>query len=138
MASNLLALPNIHWLGPREYSELPDYLRYFTVATIPFLINNITLATSPIKLFEYMAAGKPIVTSDLPECRKYPGIFIAHNPKEYVDHLDKALLLTQDADYIQQLYQTARENTWEVRVSQIAAALEPYQHPKSFSMEPRR
>ena len=138
VTSNLLALPNIHWLGPREYSQLPDYLRYFTVATIPFLVNNITLATSPIKLFEYMAAGKPIVTSDLPECRKYPGIFIAHNPKEYVDHLEHALTLTQDTAYIKQLYQTAQENTWEARVSQITSALEHHQDPKSLPMEPRR
>jgi glycosyltransferase involved in cell wall biosynthesis len=132
MESDILSLPNIHWLGPRDYSQLPNYLRHFTVATIPFLINNITLATSPIKLFEYMAAGKPIVTSDLPECRKYPGVLVARNPKEFIQHLERALTLTHDSGYIQQLYETARENTWEARVNQIIRALEIRQNAISL------
>ena len=128
IASNILAMQNIHWLGPRDYSILPDYLRYFSVATIPFLVNNITLATSPIKLFEYMAAGKPIVTTDLPECRKYPGVFVARTKKGFIEHLEQALTLTADYAYLQQLKQTARENTWEARIEQILHALEAHQN----------
>jgi glycosyltransferase involved in cell wall biosynthesis len=124
LASNLLSMQNIHWLGPREYAVLPDYLRYFSVATIPFLVNNITLATSPIKLFEYMAAGKPIVTTDLPECRKYPGVLVARSTKEFTEHLEHALALVDDTVYLQQLSQAARSNTWEARVHQIMEALE--------------
>ena len=127
LESNILSMPNVHWLGPRDYSQLPKYLRYFSVATIPFLVNHITVATSPIKLFEYMAAGKPIVTSDLPECRKYPGVFVAHNAKEYIHHLEQALPLINDAAYIQQLYQTAQENTWAARVDQIVEELALHQ-----------
>ena len=138
LESNILTMPNIHWLGPRDYSQLPGYLRHFTVATIPFLVNNITLATSPIKLFEYMAAGKPIVTSDLPECRKYPGVFVAHNTKEFINHLEHALTLIHDQAYVQQLYQTAQENTWEARVAQIIDALELHQNHKSLHLELRR
>jgi GT2 family glycosyltransferase len=127
LASNILSLPNIHWLGAREYSQLPGYLRHFSVATIPFLVNDITLATSPIKLFEYMAARKPIVTSDMPECRKYPGVLVARDTKEYIDHLESALTLTHDSAYLAQLYRTAQENTWEVRVRQIIGALDTLQ-----------
>jgi GT2 family glycosyltransferase/glycosyltransferase involved in cell wall biosynthesis len=137
LESNLLSIPNVHWLGPRDYSQLPEYLRQFSVATIPFLVNTITLATSPIKLFEYMAAGKPIVTSDLPECRKYPGVFVAHNAKEYIAHLEHALTLVHDGTYIQGLHQTAQENTWEARINQIIHALEFHQHSNS-PMELRR
>ena len=122
-ASNILSMPNVHWLGSRDYSQLPNYLGYFTVATIPFVVNNITLATSPIKLFEYMAAAKPIVTSDMPECRKYPGVLVAQNSTEFIDLLEHALTLIHDSKYLQQLYQTAQENTWEVRVRQIVEAI---------------
>lgn len=135
MTSNILSMPNIHWLGARDYSQLPNYLRYFTVATIPFLVNKITLATSPIKLFEYMAAGKPIITADLPECRKYPGIFVAHDTKEFINHLEHALTLINDSTYLRQLYQTARENTWEARVNQIVDALETYKSYQSSDLE---
>ncbi len=135
IASNILSMQNIHWLGPRDYSILPGYLRYFTVATIPFLVNNITLATSPIKLFEYMAAGKPIVTTNLPECRKYPGVFVAHNAKEFIDHLEYTLTLVNDSIYVRQLYQTAQANTWEARVNQIVGALETHKSYKSPEFE---
>jgi glycosyltransferase involved in cell wall biosynthesis len=127
IASDILSRSNIHWLGARDYSQLPEYLRHFTVATIPFIVNEITRATSPIKLFEYMAAGKPIVTSDMPECRKYPGVFTANNSTEYIKHLEHALTLTPDAGYIQQLYQTAQANTWEARLKQIVTALDTLQ-----------
>ena len=104
-------MPNLHWLGTRDYSTLPDYLRYLSAATIPFLVNNVTLVTSPIKLFEYVAAGKPIVTTDTRECRKYPGLFVANDVKEYVDHLEYALTLIDDSACAQQLCQMAYENT---------------------------
>ena len=131
MDSNILSMTNIHWLGPREYKALPDYLRCFSVATIPFLVNNITLATSPIKLFEYMAGGKPIVTTDMPECRKYPGVFVARNAEEFIRHLEYALTLVNDPMYLTQLYQTAQANTWEARVTQIVEALEDYKKRRS-------
>jgi glycosyltransferase involved in cell wall biosynthesis len=63
---------NIHWLGPKTYKELPRYLKYFDVATIPFQLNEVTHSTSPLKLFEYMSAGKPVVTTAMHECEKYP------------------------------------------------------------------
>ncbi len=68
---------NLHWLGEKKYEELPAYVHYFDVATIPFVLNEITECTSPVKLFEYMAAGRPIVTTDLPECRKYRSVLLA-------------------------------------------------------------
>jgi len=135
MESNILSTPNVHWLGTREYSKLPDYLRYFSVATIPFLVNNITLATSPIKLFEYMAARKPIVTTNMPECRKYPGVLVAQDTKEFIAHLEHALTLVNDPGYLQQLYQTARANTWEARVDQIVGALESRKSQKLPEVE---
>ena len=90
MPPSLTRLPNVHWLGQKQYEELPAYLYYFTVATIPFVINDITKATSPAKLFEYMAGGKPIVTTDMPECRQYPCVMVARNASEYVAMLDEA------------------------------------------------
>lgn len=55
----------IDWLGAKPYQELPDYLAYFSAGIIPFEVNEITNATSPIKLSEYMAAGKPAIASPM-------------------------------------------------------------------------
>ena len=67
---------NVHFLGSRDYHVLQNYAAKMDVLTIPFLINEITKATSPVKLFEYMALNKPIVTTDMDECRKYQSVLI--------------------------------------------------------------
>jgi glycosyltransferase involved in cell wall biosynthesis len=115
----LSRLPNVRWLGQKRYEELPAYLHYFTVATIPFVINDITKSTSPVKLFEYMAGGKPIVTTDMPECREYPCVIVARNATEYGDMLDEAVHRGQWESYRQLLDREARNNTWHARVRQI-------------------
>jgi glycosyltransferase involved in cell wall biosynthesis/SAM-dependent methyltransferase len=116
---NIQERPNIHWLGEKHYEVLPQYAHFFTVATIPFVKNEITRSTSPVKLFEYMAAGKPIVTTDLPECRKYQGIFIAHDAKEYIDYLRDAVACADDPAYRQILLDQARANSWQMRFALV-------------------
>lgn len=69
--SHLLAEPNIRFLGPKLYEDLPGYLKGFDVALIPFLTNNLTRDVNPIKLREYLAAGLPVVGTDLPPIRVY-------------------------------------------------------------------
>lgn len=61
----------------KPYRELPAYLRFFDAAMIPFLVNDITNATSPLKLFEYMAGGKPVVVTPMEESQHYPGVLVA-------------------------------------------------------------
>ncbi len=114
---------NIHWLGPKPYADLPAYLRCFTVATIPFVVNDAINAVSPIKLFEYMAGGKPIVTSDLVECRRYPVVLTAATPDAWVARLREAVALSDDSAYREQLDTTARENTWQARARLLTTAL---------------
>ncbi|MBW4437907.1 MAG: polysaccharide pyruvyl transferase CsaB [Pleurocapsa minor GSE-CHR-MK-17-07R] len=122
---------NVHWLGPKQYQELPHYLHSFDVATIPFIVNNVTHAVSPLKLFEYMAGGKPVVTTDLEECKKYAGVIAAQNYDDYVQKLQYALTLRDDPDYRSQLHNTALDNTWEARAATIVDALQEAQtHPR--------
>src|SRR5207253_9623223 len=59
----LLRRANVHWVGRQPYELLPGYLRAMDCALIPFLLNDITMATSPLKLYEYLAAGKPVITT---------------------------------------------------------------------------
>ena len=63
---------------------------------IPFKINNITEATSPVKIFEYMALNKPIVITDLKECRNYKSVFLSKSYDEFLDNLDLALKKKND------------------------------------------
>lgn len=121
--SGVLALKNVHWLGMKPYSQLFQYIWRFDVGIIPFKINKITLATSPIKQFEYMACRLPVVTTALPECKRYPEILVAETQEQFVEQLDTGLRKKMDDRYLEVLELTARENTWESRVEQIITHL---------------
>ena len=110
---------NVHWLGEKSYDDLPAYLHHFAVATIPFRVNEITLATSPLKLFEYMAAGKPVVTTALPECQAFAEVHTANDGVGFVAALEAAMAEGQDAAFRARVREIARRNSWEERVRLI-------------------
>lgn len=124
----VLNLPNVGWLGVRPYADLPKYLYWFDVATIPFCISPVTQATSPIKLFEYFAGGKPVVTTPLQECLRYPGVLVAQDADEFSAQLDAALGLAHDAGYLASIDEIARANTWDARAQQILELIQAHKH----------
>lgn len=84
-ASNLLAVPNIIMLGGKKYSSLPDYLSSIDVAILPNRINAYTKAMFPMKFFEYLAAGKPVVSTALESLREFEKIAdICESKEEFV------------------------------------------------------
>ncbi len=122
-SQRLFQRPNVHWLGVKAYRDLPDYLRYFDVATIPFVVSDITHATSPLKLFEYMAGGKPVVVTPMQESMRYPGVFVGGSAEEFASRLDEALERRSDPQYLEMLDGLARLNTWASRAAPILSAL---------------
>ena len=116
---NLSGEKNIYFLGPRDYKVLKNYAKKCDILTIPFKINNITRATSPVKVFEYMALNKPIVTTDMNECRKYKSILIAENHDDFIAKLSDALSLQNDTGYINLLNKEALENDWSMKAKAI-------------------
>ena len=115
---------NIYFLGSRDYKVLKYYAKEADVLTIPFKINNITKATSPVKIFEYMALHKPIVTTDLNECRKYKSVLIGKNHKEFEEKLEEAMRLRNDKKYIALLDKEAKENDWSKKAEVIINLIE--------------
>lgn len=85
--------PNILLLGQKNYADLPQYLQAFDVCTIPFRINELTLKVNPTKLLEYMAAGKPVVSTAIPDMMRFYGnvIDIARNKEEFVAAVESTL-----------------------------------------------
>lgn len=121
--TDVLDIPNIHWLGAKPYRELPHYLQYFDVAMIPFLVNEITNATSPIKLFEYMAGEKPVVITPMRESMHYPGVLTANTAEEFASQIDKALLKREDSEFRLLLRKIALENTWDIRAEEMLKSI---------------
>lgn len=116
---NLSNQKNIYFLGARDYKVLKNYASKCDILTIPFKINSITKATSPVKVFEYMALHKPIVTTDMNECRKYNSILIGKDHTDFLDKLDKAISLKNNSEYIELLDKEAKENDWYIKAKAI-------------------
>ena len=121
--SRLQRQRNVLWLGPRPYPTLPAYLRLFDVATIPFAINDITLATSPLKLFEYFAGGRPVVTTPMPECQAFEEVAIADTAAAFAAALDPARERGKDPAFRRHLRELGRTNSWEARVEAVLERL---------------
>jgi glycosyltransferase involved in cell wall biosynthesis len=121
--SSLQKLPNVHFLGPRPYTALPSYLKGFDVATVPFVINEVTLRASPIKFYEYLASGLPIVATRLPDFEPFEHLaWLIRTPEEFVAGLEQAV--QNDSLHARKLRMIeARKHSWEARFQQIETIL---------------
>jgi hypothetical protein len=114
---------NVWALGPKPYRDVARYVHRFDVAMIPFRLTRVTQATSPIKLFEYMAAEKPTVTTDLVECRKYRSALVARDGASFAERLRDALARGRDAGFVEMVRREAEANSWSQRIDTVLAAL---------------
>ncbi len=110
---------NIYFMGPRDYKVLKYYAKECDILTIPFLLNDITASTSPVKIFEYMALHKPILTTDMKECRKYKSVFIGKSHTDFINKLDEVYKIKDDKKYIELLDKEAKENDWKEKAQAI-------------------
>ncbi|EGT4136555.1 glycosyltransferase [Clostridium perfringens] len=122
--SNLKNYSNISYLGMIDYKYLINYSRYFDVCIVPFIKNDITDSTSPLKIFEYMALEKPIVTTDINECKNYESCLVSKDYDEFIRNIDKALKLEVNVkEYFSILRRESEENTWNNRAELIKEAI---------------
>lgn len=121
--SGINDLKNVYFMGAKDYFVLKNYANKIDVLTIPFLINDITKATSPVKLFEYMALKKPILTTPMNECKKYKSVLIAEDHDSFIEKLELACNLKNNIDYIDLLDKEAFENSWKSKTLAIVEAI---------------
>jgi len=116
--------PNIHLLGAKPRSELPAYLKGFALALVPYRSNELTRNIFPLKLFEYLAAGLPVVAGGLPELLRFEGIIgLAGGPGDYPGLV--RLALSEDGPEKRAARVTlAAENTWDHRAEEISRLVE--------------
>ena len=122
--SGILEKKNVRWIPPQPYERLRAYLRLFDLALIPFVLNDITRSTSPVKLFEYMAAEKPILCSRMSECRRYRSVALYDGLEDFLRKAEILLACRNDPVYRALLRSEALENTWEARTDEILRALD--------------
>jgi glycosyltransferase involved in cell wall biosynthesis len=114
-------LPNVYFLGAKPYKELPNYLQHSDVGAIFFKRTPLIESVSPIKLYEYMAAGLPVVSIEWNELKllNSPAL-LASEKDEFIAALHKVLSEDKDGKVYREY---ARENSWQKRVDNIEGIL---------------
>jgi len=115
--------PNVHLLGIRPYTQMPLYLHHFDACLIPFRLYNVTHAVDPVKFYEYISAGKPVVSTPLKEMSLYEDVlYFATGVDEFVAQLERALAERDLATYKKRL-ELARANDWKDRFAATQQAM---------------
>jgi len=124
--SSLERLDNVQLLGPRPYPSLPGYVHFFDVCLIPFKINKLTESVNPIKMFEYLSAGKPVVSTPLPEVVAFNEVVVtAQGVEETVAAIRKAFEPdARSEERVRQRQQVAKENSWDARWQAVRHLIE--------------
>ena len=113
-----LRLPNIHLLGPRSYDLLPDYLRGIEVAVLPCPLNDYTRSMFPLKFFEYLSAGKPVVATRLDALKDYSDVCqLCDSPAQFIQALNR--VLSGHMPERNKTLELAQQHTWNTRLSQM-------------------
>lgn len=112
----LTGISNVLLLGEKKYSDITGYLSYFDVCVIPFLACALTLAVDPVKFYEYLSTGKPIVAKGVPELSMYEEFcFLASDKEEFLDYLECAYIFHNDLQARTNRVEVARKNSWDCR-----------------------
>lgn len=128
----LRGLSNVHLLGQKPHQELAAYIRRFDVCLIPYLQNAYTATVVPVKLNEYLAMGKPVVSTALPVVCEFNSrhqvLTTAPNePREFLSAIETALS-AGDEDRRRHRREVAELSDWRIRLNQLCRALEAARH----------
>jgi len=124
--SIMAGVPNLYWLGEKDYSELPKYLNLFDVCLIPFKVNEFTEKIYPTKFHQYLGAGKPVVSSYLPDLESFSSwVMFYHHVKEMEEAVERALK-EDSVEKVLERRRIASENTWDQRVKSIIDIFNTY------------
>ena len=122
-AGILEGLPNLHLLGPKSYDELPAYMKGFDVALLPCALNDYTKGMFPMKFFEYLGAGVPVVSVCLDSLANHGDVaFFASDVEGFVTSIRQAL--AGDAPSLEERLKRAQEYTYESRTEKMLNLIE--------------
>jgi glycosyltransferase involved in cell wall biosynthesis len=118
----LLASPNVHYLGAKPVQDVPRYINACDVCILPSSMNGSAADSDQIKVYEYLACGRPIVSTDLPSVRRFSEVVrIARNADEFLAQVKASL--DADAGLAEQRRRIASEQSWQHRVMALSEAV---------------
>ncbi len=126
--ADLPRAPNIHWLGGKDYADLPRYAAGWDVALMPFALNDATRFISPTKTPEYLAAGLPVISTAVPDVERLygevDGVFIAERGPAFTAACEAALALGRDADWLKSVDRLLADQSWTAVAERMLALVD--------------
>jgi glycosyltransferase involved in cell wall biosynthesis len=127
--NELIDLPNVHLLGQQPHAELIHFIRQFDVCIVPYMNSPYTGTVVPTKINEYLAVGKPVVSTDLPtvcEFNREHQILLtaAAYPKDFLHAIEQSLALPRDSAIIARRRQIAELGDWQARLQTMSNLIE--------------
>jgi len=121
----LLGRPNVRWVGPKEFSALPGYLRLMDVGLVPYGDTQFNRGSFPLKILEYLAAGRAVVATDLPAVRWLDTdlVTVAAEPAAFADHVERLLSEARSPALIALRRAFAARHSWAKRAAEIHEAI---------------
>ena len=114
---------NVYMQGRQPYTDMPRFLYHFDVCLIPFKLNNVTHAVDPVKFYEFISAGKPIISVPLEELKIYSEyMYFANQPEEFLQKIEIALMEV-NPDLFNKRIELARCNDWASRFEAFSSAI---------------
>jgi glycosyltransferase involved in cell wall biosynthesis len=122
-------IPNVHLLGSKAHKELPEYIANIDVGIVPYLRNEYTMTVVPTKINEYLAMGKPVVSTDLPQVRVFNDehdvlIMSPNRTGEFLARIESALSLPNGEAIIARRREVAALSDWDMRIERMSNMLE--------------
>jgi glycosyltransferase involved in cell wall biosynthesis len=120
----LKSLPNVIFAGVKPYTELPGWAKAIDVCILPYVQTPLVLASSPLKLREYLASGKPLVATPLPEALLLgEAVLTASTPDDFVAAIEQALA-TNSPELVALRQRSVAGNTWDAVVEDVLQKIE--------------
>jgi len=126
---------NVHFIGQRPYETMPAYGKAFDAAIIPFHLTPVILSANPLKLREFLAMGKPVVSVRTPEIELYADVVeIARSREEFLEKLDLVLAQGNSPEEIQKRMQRVARESWDARLNEVLEIVDRHglTSPKHF------
>lgn len=122
--TDLLSRPNVAWVGPKPYDALPAYLRAIDVGVVPYTMSAFNAASFPLKTLEYLAAGRAVVSTDLPAVRWLDTdlVRVADTPPAFADAVASAAAEPRRPQEMAARRAFAARHTWAARADELIAA----------------
>lgn len=121
----LLARPNVRWVGGQPFELLPSWLKLMSVGLVPYTGSAFNRGSFPLKMLEYLAAGRPVVATDLPATRwlRTPDLTCESEPQRYADAVVRVLRRPASRDDVSRMRAYAADHSWDSRATAVLAAL---------------